>query len=172
MSSQSPENGTHFRRSSGGRWAQDWRTERTLSSHQDSRAGTHHQNRQQRSVGSRFPGLSILWQAEKAHGSGFSPTVCSNQLRSASKNGLFKRNQSEDARNLARKLGGEGQGGQVEVFLAWEHLWELEQSLGHWPPPSPELAYSQKLPAFWKEYAKTGCSLTPTHFWFLLLFAF
>lgn len=51
-------------------------------------------------------------QVEKAQHSGFKPPVCPNQLKSASRNGLFfkKKNQSGEVGNLARKLGGEGLG--------------------------------------------------------------
>lgn len=56
-------------------------------------------------------------QVEKAPCSGFSPPVCSDQLKSASKNGLFKKkNQSGELGSPVRRLGGEGLG--VEVSLA------------------------------------------------------
>lgn len=44
------------------------------------------------------------WQVEKAQHSGFSPAVCPNRFKSASKNGLFKKNQRGEAENLAKKL--------------------------------------------------------------------
>lgn len=65
-----------------------------------------------RDVWSRFSETSP-GQVERAQHSGFSPPVCPNQLKSASRNGLFfKKNPSGEVGNLARKLGGEGLGGR------------------------------------------------------------
>lgn len=98
-----------------------------------------------RDVWNRFL-RNLPGQVEKAQHSGFSPPVCPNQLKSASRNGLGffkkKKNPSGEVGNLARKLGGEGLG--VKVSLTREHLWG-QARLGLFASTTSRLTYSRSV---------------------------